>query len=65
MAHYAGLDVALKETAVRVIDEAGSVVWQGKVATTMESIASILARHAGGERPCRTGRLRTDRCVRA
>ncbi len=46
MTHYAGLDVSLKETAICVVDKAGSVVWEGKVGTTIETIASALTRHA-------------------
>ena len=46
MTHYAGLDVALKETAICVIAADGSVVWQGKVTTLLEAIVSALARHA-------------------
>ena len=46
MTHYAGRDVSLKETAICVVDATGAVVWQGKVSTTLEAIASILARHA-------------------
>ena len=34
MKHYVGLDVSLKETAVCVIDEEGSRIWQGKCAST-------------------------------
>ena len=30
MTHYAGLDASLKETAICVVDKAGSVVWEGK-----------------------------------
>jgi transposase len=46
MTHYAGLDVSLKETAICVVDKAGSVVWEGKVGTTIETIASAVTRHA-------------------
>ena len=46
MTHYAGLDVSLKETAICVVDKAGFVVWEGKVGTTIETIASALTRHA-------------------
>ena len=46
MTHCAGLDVSLKETAICVVAGDGSVVWQGKVATGIETIASTLARHA-------------------
>jgi transposase len=46
MTHYVGLDVSLKETAVCVVDEAGEIIWQGKVATCVEDIASALGLHA-------------------
>lgn len=46
MAHYVGLDVSDKETAVHVIDEAGRMVWRGKRASEPEVIATALRRHA-------------------
>lgn len=46
MTHYAGLDVSVKETAICVIDSAGAILWQGKVATQIEAIAEALARRA-------------------
>ena len=30
MAHYAGLDVSDKETAIHVVDGSGKTVWRGK-----------------------------------
>jgi transposase len=33
MAHFVGLDVSVKETAVCVVDEAGKVVLEQKVAS--------------------------------
>lgn len=46
MTQYAGLDVAVKETAICVVDADGCVVWQGKVATRIETIAEALVRQA-------------------
>jgi len=36
---YVGLDVSLETTSVCVIDDKGAVVWRGKCASTLESIA--------------------------
>ena len=46
MTHYVGLDVAVKETAICVVDADGDIVWQGKVLTGIGPIASALTRHA-------------------
>jgi transposase len=45
---YSGLDVSLKETAICVIDEAGKVLFEGKVATSPQIIAQCLAARAPG-----------------
>lgn len=46
MKQYAGLDVSLKETAICIVDESGTVLGRGKVATEPKSIADYLALHA-------------------
>lgn len=43
---YVGLDVSLKETSICVIDDAGEIVWRGRVDTTPEAIAVAVKRHA-------------------
>jgi transposase len=43
MEHYAGLDVSIKETSVCVVDGAGKVVSEVKVATEPEAILAVLA----------------------
>ena len=43
MAYYAGLDVSLEQTSVCVIDDAGAVVLERRVATEPEAIAAALA----------------------
>jgi transposase len=43
MAYYAGLDVSLEQTSVCVVDEAGAVVLEWRVATEPEAIAACLA----------------------
>jgi transposase len=44
--HYVGLDVSLETTAVCVIDNEGNVVWRGKCASTVESIATAVRTYA-------------------
>jgi transposase len=46
MAHFAGLDVSIEETAVCVVDDQGAVVMQCSGPTEPESIAKALARFA-------------------
>jgi Transposase len=48
MEKYVGLDVSLKETSLCVVDRTGTTLWQGKCASTPESIAAVLARRAPG-----------------
>ena len=62
MAHFVGLDVSVKETAVCVVDEAGKVVCEQKVATEPDDIVTLLTSigvnsAASGSRPahCRSG----------
>lgn len=43
---YVGLDVALKETSIAVIDEKGKLVWRGNAASTPGAIAESLSKHA-------------------
>src|SRR5947208_11597106 len=42
MAHFAGLDVSVKETSVCVVDDAGSVILEHKVATEPADIIALL-----------------------
>jgi transposase len=44
--HHVGLDVSLEMTSVCVLDEAGAIVWRGKVASTPEAIAAAIRAHA-------------------
>jgi transposase len=46
MAHYAGLDVSLKETAVCVVDEAGERVFEGELPTDPACLARVLRSRA-------------------
>src|SRR5512134_191364 len=48
MEQYVGLDVSLEETSLCVVDQRGTILWQGKCASTPESIAAVLARRAPG-----------------
>ena len=42
MKHYVGLDVALKETAICIVDDQRRVVREGKAVTEPEAIAAFL-----------------------
>lgn len=42
MSHYVGLDVSLEETAICIIDQEGSKVWQGKTSSSPKSIAKVI-----------------------
>ncbi len=46
MSEYVGLDVSMKETSICVVDEAGRVVGEGKVATSVEAITAFVAARA-------------------
>ena len=43
---YVGLDVSLKETSICIIDDAGKIVWRGRVDSTPEAIATAVKQHA-------------------
>ncbi|WP_292724315.1 recombinase family protein [Mesorhizobium sp.] len=40
--HFVGLDVSLDPTSVCVLDEAGAVVWRGKIASTPEALTEAI-----------------------
>src|SRR5258708_31091112 len=42
MKHYAGLDVSVKETSVCIVDEAGKICREAKVASHPEDLARLL-----------------------
>jgi transposase len=46
MEHYVGLDVSLEETSICVLDQSGSVVFEGTAPSRPESIAGVLRRRA-------------------
>jgi transposase len=46
MAHYAGLDVSDKETAIHVVDGSGKTVWRGKRPSEPDALVMALRRHA-------------------
>jgi transposase len=48
MKYYAGLDVSLEETAVCVLDDAGDVVAEGKVASEPDALWAYLSRWSSG-----------------
>src|SRR3954449_11208341 len=43
---YVGLDVSLETTSVCVLDEAGAIVWRGKVGSTPEALADAVRARA-------------------
>lgn len=47
MAHFVGLDVSVQETAVCVVDEAGKVVFEQKVATEPDDLVGLLKSISG------------------
>lgn len=46
MEQYVGLDVSMEETSMCVMDSTGSVVWEGKVASTPPALLRLVHRHA-------------------
>src|SRR5258708_2674679 len=46
MKQYVGLDVSIEETSDCVLDEAGTTVWEGSVASDPVAIVRMLYRHA-------------------
>src|SRR3954468_4644638 len=50
--HYVGLDVSMDTTSVCVLDEAGVIVWRGKVGSTPEALA-----HANPKRAPQVARI--------
>jgi transposase len=46
MAHYVGLDVSLKSTAICIVDAKGKIVREGIVTIDPEAIATFIAVHA-------------------
>ena len=48
MEHYVGLDVSLKQTSICVVNEAGSIVREGVVASDPDAIATFVRSKAPG-----------------
>ena len=42
MEHFAGLDVSVKETSVCIVDDAGTIVREVKVASEPEALLAVL-----------------------
>jgi transposase len=63
MTYFAGLDVSVKETSVCVVDDAGKIVREARVASEPEALLQVLTnslyrfKRVGLERPdrCRSG----------
>jgi transposase len=62
MEYFAGLDVAMEETAICVIDREGKVVLEIKVATDPDAIFKALKPYA--PRSCAGPAMKRDRCRR-
>ena len=46
MDHFAGLDVSVKETSLCIVDDAGRIVREVKVASEPEALLAVLANPA-------------------
>jgi transposase len=46
MDHFAGLDVSVKETSVCILDDAGKIVKEAKVASEPQALLEVLANPA-------------------
>jgi hypothetical protein len=46
MAHFVGLDVSLKTTAICIVNDAGKIMREGMVASDPEVIAAFIASYA-------------------
>ena len=46
MDHFAGLDVSVKETSVCIVDDAGKIVREVRVASEPEALLQVLANNA-------------------
>ena len=42
MAYFAGLDVSVKETSVCIVDDAGKIVREARVASELEALLQVL-----------------------
>jgi hypothetical protein len=56
MAYFAGLDVSVKETSVCIVDDAGKIVREARVASEPEALPSIASSELGWKLDrCRSG----------
>ena len=55
MEHYAGIDVALEQSSVCVVDATGRIVREAKVASEPEALVRFLGRARPGGDPDRDG----------
>ena len=61
MDHFAGLDVSVKETSICIVDDAGKIVREVKVASEPEALLAVLKNPVGGiSRPSALAVLRLN-----
>jgi transposase len=46
MDHFAGLDVSVKDTSVRLVDETGKIIREVKVASEPDALLAVLTNRA-------------------
>ena len=62
MYHFAGLDVSVKETSICIVDDAGKIVREVKVASEPEALLAVLKNLAVAVRRSRRSRATGGLC---
>jgi len=55
MTYFAGLDVSVKETSVCIVDDAGKIVREVRVASEPEALLPVLTKHPLSPQASRIG----------
>ena len=58
MDHFAGLDVSVKETSICIVDDAGRIVHEVKVASEPDALLAVLRNPAYLSRPKTSAKFR-------